>query len=63
MAMKYQLPKKKGPTKVNKVCLYCGHYAEQVHSATVNCPKCRKKGMRTAYGTLGGKPYIPEDDK
>ena len=56
------LKKKKGPTKVKKMCVYCGHMAGEVMSAAVNCPKCKKRGLRTIYGEDGeGNPRTVED--
>jgi ribosomal protein L40E len=46
----YPLRKNKGPTKVQKMCMYCGHMAGKVMSAAVNCPKCKKRGLRTIIG-------------
>lgn len=59
----HPLKKRKGPVRVDKVCIYCGHLAKQVTSGTVNCKMCWKRGLRTAYGTMdNGEPYIPEND-
>lgn len=56
------LKKKREPTKVRKMCVYCGYMAGEVMSAAVNCPKCRKKGLRTIYGELeNGQPRVVED--
>jgi len=53
----FQLPKKHG-VKVNKICMYCGHVVEKVGPATINCPKCKQKGLRTICGIdEDGKPW------
>lgn len=51
--MKYPLKKNKGPTKVDKMCVYCGKMYPNVFSASLNCNKeggCHKAGLRTIYG-------------
>lgn len=56
------LKKRKGPTKVKKMCVYCGYMAGEVMSAAVNCLKCKKKGLRTIYGEHeNGQPRTVED--
>ncbi len=49
MPVNYNLRPRKQPKKSNKVCIYCGHFAESVASASVNCPSCKKRGLRKAF--------------
>lgn len=57
----FPLKKKAGPTKVEKLCVYCGHIVKEAMSAMVNCPMCKKRGLRTVYGEVDGKPHTVED--
>ena len=58
----FPLKKKTGPTKVKKICVYCGYMPGEVMSATVNCVKCHKRGLRTVYGEdAQGNPRTVED--
>lgn len=57
----YRLVRKTKSVVVDKLCVYCGTVARGVHSATVNCSKCKKRGLRSTYGVdLDGAPYTVE---